>query len=783
MSSSVATSSQCLHCGISFVPHVVQDQFCCSGCHFVHDLIQGEGFADFYKLLGRKGLNPLNDQPTTPANFEWLREATDGQSEAVLNAGNLTCTACVWLIERLFRKQRGANRVAVDVSRSTISIWWNPETFDPVQFAKELHRFGYPVSEKQLTDEDTEALAHSESRALLTRLGVTFGLAMNTMAFTLPSYLGLEFSDALAGLFRLISFASATLALAVGGSYFFQRAGAALRAGVLHLDIPISIGLIVAFLGSLGGLFAGIESLMYFDFVATFSALMLAGRWLHIRLIEKNRRDLRAREKQILLVKKRNASGEFESIKPHEIETSDEIEVGPGSLIPVNGNLLSPDAVAISRDWINGEPEPIQCEKGQQIPAGSRNATDGPLRILTQSKFSGSLIEKLLSAVPSPVEAGGRSKILATYLYVVLAVAIIGAATWFFKTGDLVLTLQVLISVLVVSCPCALGLALPLVDEILNSRMRRNGIFIRSGEIWKKLPHIKQLILDKTGTLTELVPKLLNADVLNRIPATELPVLAALINTNHHPHSAAIREAIIQKFGPGSLNAPADIDVEDIPGSGMRTLHDATEWRLGKASWAGDTDSGSATVFTKAGQELATFEFGETIRDGAAAEIAALHREGYKTEILSGDPDRARVVKIGKQIGIPPTHIYSSYSPGQKAEHISDGQPEATLFIGDGGNDSLALEAAACSGSPATGIRAIESKTDFVFVGRSFQAIRRLFHAARRRRHIVAMVFIVAVLYNVAAVGLCLAGLMNPLLAAVLMPLSSIVTTAIATRV
>ena len=781
---SAATAAiHCQHCGISFVPRQAEALFCCSGCHFVHDLIQGEGFADFYQLLGKKSLNPLNEQPTTPVQFDWLKDASEGKSEMVLHVGNLTCTACVWLIERLFRKQKGALRLAVDVNRGAVSIWWDPESFDPVAFAAELHRFGYPVSEKELTEEDIETITHSESRALLTRLGVTFGLALNTMAFTLPSYLGLEFSDSLAGLFRLVSFASATLAMAVGGSYFFQRAGNALRAGILHLDIPISIGLIVAFLGSVGGLLAGIESLMYFDFVATFSALMLAGRWLHIRLIEKNRRDLRAREKQIMHLKRRNSSGELEAVKPADIEVGDEIEVAPDSLIPVRGNLVSPDSSVISGDWINGEPEPLQCSKGQGIPAGSRNASGSSLCLLAQTSFSGSLIEKLMQATPEPSgETGGHPRVLAIYLYSVLVVALLGACAWFYRTGDIVLTLQVLISVLVVSCPCALGLALPLVDEILNSRMRRHGVFVRSGEIWRKLPRIKSLILDKTGTLTELVPKLKNPEVLAGISGNDLAALASLVNANHHPHSAAIREALIQGPGPRSLEGLDHFLVEDFPGKGMRVHREQTEWRLGKSSWASTDNTSPETVFTKNGDRMASFEFAETIREGAGNEIAALHREGYETEILSGDPDRARVIKIGNQLGISPTHIYSSYSPNQKAEHIASGDPKTTLFIGDGGNDSLALDAAGCSGSPATGIRAIESKTDFVFVGRSFQAVRRLFHAARRRRRVVLMVFLVAVIYNLAAVGLCLAGLMNPLLAAVLMPLSSIVTTAMATR-
>lgn len=782
--STASAASHCQHCGISFVPRQTSVRFCCSGCHFVHDLIQGEGFADFYQLLGKKSLSPLNDQPTTPAQFDWLKEAAAGKNEMVLHVGNLTCTACVWLIEQLFRKQEGALRLAVNVNRGSVSIWWNPQTFDPVIFASELHRFGYPVSEKGLSEEDVESLSHSESRALLTRLGVTFGLALNTMAFTLPSYLGLEFSDSLAELFRLVSFASATLAMAVGGSYFFQRAGAALRAGILHLDIPISIGLIAAFLGSLGGLIAGIESLMYFDFVATFSALMLAGRWLHIRLIEKNRRDLRAREKQIMFLKRRGASGEMETVKAADIEVGDEIEVAPGSLIPVRGNLLSPASSVVSLDWINGEPEPVQCRKGGEIPAGSRNASGSPLRVLAQTSFSGSMIEKLLQTTPAETgERGAHPKVLAIYLYTVIAVALLGAGAWLLRTGEMVLTLQVFISVLVVSCPCALGLALPLVDEILNSRMRRHGVFVRSAEIWRKLPRIKTLILDKTGTLTELVPALKNPEVFESISESGLAALASLVNANHHPHSAAIREALIQYSGSGSLEGMKNFPAEDVPGCGIKARTGETEWRLGKSSWAGKGTVKSGTVFTKNGEVLAAFEFAETIRDGAAEEIAALHQEGYQTEILSGDPDRARVAAIGNQLGIPPEHIYSSHSPDQKAEHIVGGEPETTLFVGDGGNDSLALDAAACSGSPATGIRAIEGKTDFVFVGRSFQAVRRLLHAANRRRRMVLMVFLVAVLYNVAAIGLCLAGLMNPLLAAVLMPLSSLVTTTLATRV
>src|SRR5690606_37592218 len=236
-----------------------------------------------------------------------------------LRLGNLSCTACLWLIDHLLRLYPGVLRRNGDTSRSVLTLWWNPGEFAAMDFLRELHRHGYPPSLCRPEEEE----APQESRALLTRLAVTAGLAMNTMAFTLPSYLGLEQGSELSRLFTLVAFASATLALAVGGSYFFQRALSSLRLRALHMDVPISLGLAAAWLGSTGGLLFGVENMLYFDFVAIFAFLMLSGRYLHLRLLDRNRRQLHASEREISTTHRLDASGRRERIPLARVETGD----------------------------------------------------------------------------------------------------------------------------------------------------------------------------------------------------------------------------------------------------------------------------------------------------------------------------------------------------------------------------------------------------------------------------------------------------------------------------
>jgi Cu2+-exporting ATPase len=376
--------------------------------------------------------------------------------------------------------------------------------------------------------------------------------------------------------------------------------------------------------------------------------------------------------------------------------------------------------------------------------------------------------------------------------------------------------LQVLISILVVSCPCALGLALPLLDEILLAKLKKHGLFIRRHSLWSRLKGINRLDFDKTGTLTEPVKRLADPGAIDRLDTPSLAALRRLTGTNHHPVGRALREVIVARFGIGILpmnrgetsgdpgpplaNPPEPIAplpksplrspqhgqdahaTSEIPGKGVAFTEAGTTWRLGRGDWAAG-QVGDACVFSRDGVAIASFRFEEAIRDGAVEPLRRLRARGYRLRILSGDPDAGRVAATAAKLGLDPVDVHANLTPAEKAAFIADDHPDKTLFVGDGGNDGLAFEAAAASGSPATGIRAIENRADFVFTGRGFHAIPLLLDAAERRKRAVAKLFTVALLYNLGAVALCLAGLMSPLLAAILMPLSSLVTTSMAARV
>lgn len=780
---------RCIHCGNSFQPRFETEAFCCSGCRVVYELIQSGGFGSFYELLGRRVLQPAENGDPAADQISELKDAiteaetarTDDANSArlKLRIGNLSCTACVWLIDHLFRQYPGSLKSSADTSRSTLTLWWNPGEFDAIAFVKDLYQYGYPASLVNELEDD----APQESRALLTRLGVTAGLAMNTMAFTLPSYLGMETTDDLARLFTMVAFASATLALAVGGSYFFQRALGALKLKSLHMDVPISLGLIAAYLGSLGGLAFGIEGMLYFDFVAMFAFLMLGGRWLHLRLLERNRRQLWARERDLSATFRLGEKGRRQRIPLRKIEAGDRLEITPGAMVPVDAELLE-NTGRFHLDWINGEPEPVPFRAGQTLPAGAKNGNPNRIEVTAKNAFAGSFLEQLLGNEDRAEtgELSGAHPILKYYLTVVILIATGGGAAWLYQGKGLADALQVFISVLVVSCPCALGLALPLLDEMLLSKLKQEGIFIRRASVWQRLRSIRILAFDKTGTLTEPVKRLSDPDVVTTLDAPALQALRHLTVTNHHPAGKALHEELTSRYGIASQ--PLDAIITETAGSGLSSTIDGITWKLGRGDWACDEPGASTHCsLSRDGQLVASFVLTESIRDGAVKQLHQLARQGYLLRILSGDPDHARVKTTAAQLGINSENVFSNLTPEEKAELISKDPERDTLFVGDGGNDSLAFQAAAASGTPATGIRAIEGQADFVFTGRGFHAISLLLTKTQRRHRFVALIFATALTYNLIAVSLCLTGHMNPLLAAVLMPISSIVTTAIAARV
>jgi Cu2+-exporting ATPase len=387
--------------------------------------------------------------------------------------------------------------------------------------------------------------------------------------------------------------------------------------------------------------------------------------------------------------------------------------------------------------------------------------------------WSESLLAKLLRITPGAAPRNiALERFIRAYIIVAVTLALGGFFAWLAIGGGMLPAMQVLISVLVVSCPCASGVALPLTRDLATSQLRRLGVFIREGEVWTKLEQVRHVVFDKTGTLTLEAMTLLNPEVLRLLTAEESAVLLAMVQINPHPVSGCLREQLLADGVEPALCAA----VAETIGFGLEVKQSGAVWKLGRPEWAGGTKGDC--VFSRDGEVLAAFHFGEEARADAVEEIATLRHQGHRVSILSGDR-REKVDAMADRLHLSRTDCHAEMTPEGKAEWITRNDHRDTLYIGDGANDSLAFDKAWCTGTPAIDRSLLEQKSDFYFLGRGLNGIRALFNTATTRRRTAQCVVAFAIAYNAVAIALCLFGRMNPLMAAILMPASSLVSLAI----
>lgn len=722
---------------------------------------------------------PADPALLEPRDYAWLREAVAAAETAAgpatpsleIEVQGISCAACVWLIERIFLRCPGTGRIEVNAQTGRLRLSWRAGAFDAEGFARLLQAFGYVAGPA-----GAEGSERPESRDLVRRIGLSTAFAMNVMLFTLPTYFGMEASFEYAPLFGTLSLVFATLSLLAGGGYFLVRAWRAIRLGVLHIDLPISLGIVGAYVGSFYGWAAGIEEFVYFDFVSGFIVLMLTGRWAQVAAVERNRRRLLSRQPTPPSVTVLAPDGRSREVAPDRLKSGQHFLSATGRTIPVESRLLAKEAT-FSLAWINGEAEPRVFREGQRVPSGAVALDRNAVVLEATEAWEESLLAKLLRT-----ERRGEyrhrlvERIVQMYLIGILGVSALAGIGWWLASGDLLHAGAVVTAVLVVSCPCALGLAIPLADEMATVALRRRGVFVRTGDLWPRLARLRKVVFDKTGTLTRETPELRNPEVVAALSAEAKAALLALVRDNPHPVSRALLEALVVEGGVVPLGG----EVRETVGAGVAL----GEWTLGRADWRAAPDEGAnarretGVVLRRSGREVATFHLADAARPDACEEIAALAKRGLAIFVLSGDR-REKVAALGQELGLPPGSGVGELSPEGKAAWLETMGAGDALMLGDGANDSLAFDRALCRGTPAVHRGLLSEKADFYYLGPGIAGVRALLEVDEARRHTGVALLIFMVAYNAAAVGLAVAGLMNPLFAAVLMPLSSLATLAI----
>jgi Cu2+-exporting ATPase len=772
----------CKHCDAVFQPTDGRTEFCCSGCEYVYRLIRGQKLDKFYTL--RQGTaQPVGSVVFQPRDYRWLEglgkasnEEADPLASLTLDVQGVSCVGCVWLIEKVFMDLPGARSIRVNANTGQMKLRWLKDTFDLVGFARQLQGFGYLLGPAGQS-------VKKESSRLVVKIGLSGALALNAMLFTLPVYLGMRDDFQFAGLFGVLAFVFASLSLVIGGSYFFRRSIMSIRRGVLHIDLPISLGIIAAYGASVYAWFQGHSENIYFDFVSTFIFLMLVGRWTQQIAVEKNRNHLLSEGVKLPAVSLFEKNGEpCEETKAVELlEPGEHYSVVEGQAIPVCSKLVD-SAASLGMDWISGESEVRSARAGQLIEAGAINVSHGEIRLEALESWSDSILSKLLRVES---EEGRKDrlmeKIIRFYLIVVLFAAAIGGGFWMFFLGDSQVALQVFVSILVVSCPCALGVSLPLADEIAVAKLRRKGVYVRSESFWARLRRVRKVIFDKTGTLTLESLVLRNPEALRNLSDGNRSILYAMVRNNRHPVSSCLREYLLADGYDMASSIPEGILREET-GQGLEFTTDGHVWRLGRGDWveSGEIEEEDERLmsdcrFSCDGNLVTSFALKDSVREDARSAVAKLKEGGHNVFILSGDRQE-KVSSMARLLGLSEKDGMGQLTPEEKAKWVQSVDKDDTLMIGDGANDSLAFDAATCRGTPAIDRGLLEQKADFYFMGRNLGGILSLFQMAKAHHRAVMLVMVFAVVYNVIAVGFCLIGWMNPLLAAILMPISSLVS-------
>ncbi|HSP78342.1 MAG TPA: heavy metal translocating P-type ATPase metal-binding domain-containing protein, partial [Myxococcaceae bacterium] len=766
------SAAACLHCGSPVPEGSSLKEFCCAGCEAVHHLLHEQGLSRYYALADGKAAPA--PEPRRERSLAWLEplvvrsEATSSPVCALeLDVQGIHCAACVWLMNEVFRRQEGGASLTVNPALGKVRLAWRKGLFDVASFLRTVEGFGYLFGPSRKRPE-------ASSSELPIRLGICAAITMNVMLFSVSFYVGLTPADgAVFSLFsRLIVWLSSVVVV-VGGWPFFRSAWRGLRSGVLHLDLPIALGILLVYGTSLAQVARdGRGDLAYFDTLNTFVTLMLVGRWLQQRVLERNRRFLLEDEGADGLFARRQEGERLVTVRATELRAGDALVIAPGELVPVEAELLDAHA-RFSTDWITGESDVREVARGGEVPAGAFNAARSAAHVRARTDFQDSPLVALLRQTPAsesgvPTHARFWNTVSRGWVLAVLLIASAGFLLWL-PAGE-GRALEVAVALLVVTCPCAIGIAVPLAYELSQTRLRRLGLFVRRQDLLDRLPRVRKVLFDKTGTLTLNRLELVDRAAVEGLSPELRDVAFDMVARSNHPVSRCLTAALSRTGARFS----ADAQVTEHPGLGLELLRADGRWRLGAPDWAAPGTTGlEGTVLSLEGQPRASFSLRESVRADARRELAALQASGREVWLISGDsPERVRA--LAEALGVPASHALGGQRPEDKAAVVSRLDAADTLYLGDGVNDSLAFERALCAGTPAIDRPVLPGKSDFFLLGEGLSAIREALGLSLRLRQVVRRLLVLAGAYNALAVAVGLAGWMTPLRAALAMPVSSL---------
>ena len=786
-------SVECDHCSLSVPAGLVEAnaelQFCCNGCRVAFEVIHEHGLDGYYDIKSRIETPEQPAQRSGRAFTEfddpafhrlYCRTLPSSLATVELYLEGVHCAACVWLVEKLTVVVDGVAEVRLDLGRSLATVTWNPETTPLSQVARFLDSIGY--APHPFRGVDARDMARREERSLLIRIAVAGAIAGNVMLIAFALYGGSfhGITDEFRILFRWVSLALAIPSVAWCASVFYRGAWGALKTRTLHMDLPIAIGILAGFIQGAVNTVRG-SGEIYFDSVTALIFFLLVGRFLQRR---QQRRAASSTELLFSIAPATARLVEADGVREVPLEAlspGNTVEIRAGDSIPADGTVVDGSST-LDRSLLTGESQPEPVAVGDPVHAGTVNLAG---RLLVEVRVTGedTRVGRLMRLVEEGAMRRAPVVLLADrisgwFVAIVLALAAITLGVWLKLDPEHAVGHAV--ALLIVSCPCALGLATPLAVSAAIGRAARKNILIKGGDALENLARPGRMLLDKTGTVTE-----------GRLGVVRWwgdesvkPMVAAIERHSAHPVARALSE------DSSEIGAPDATEVQEITGAGISGVCEGRNVLVASTSHLahllgslpkeavaaadGFANEGLSPVAVAINKKVvAVAGIGDPLRADSENSVAAIRDSGWQVEILSGDHP-AVVRSIANQVGIAPAAARGAATPEDKLEAVREAATKTTVaMVGDGVNDAAALAVATVGIGVHGGAEATLAAAD-VYLGRpGLEPVVDLLRGSRRTLGVIRRNLVFSLTYNVVAVTFAITGHMSPLLAAILMPLSS----------
>ena len=758
--------------------------FCCTGCEAVFELVQSKVLGDFYERLGKNSLEPVNFKQNLGVFDSFVRPTNEGFSEIHLVIDGIFCAACVWLNEKILIEEQGVIEASVNPITHKARVVFDERQVSLKRILTLIQSIGYKPSAYDPLKQEQKAL--STKREFYSKLVVAIACVMNVMWIAVAKYAGF-FSLMDAQTKDILNFAEFVLASPVlfyTGSAFYKNAYFSLKHGQISMDFLVIFGASLAYAYSLWAMFSrGGE--VYFDSVAMIICFVFVGKYLEV-LVKKHATDTMDGLNDFLKGEILVFNGkEFAPKDAYAVQVGDIIQLKTGDKILIDGVCVRGEA-SIDSSSLSGESEPVLVQAGTNINSACV-VLDGSVEYRALKPYAESKLSQIISLLELSQKPKIQSLVAQIAVYFsrsVLAVALLCFCFWYFvRESGAEFALINAISVLIIACPCALALATPVSNLIALFQALKLKVLFKSSDKIEDLSKCDYAVFDKTGVLTDFKLKIARYELNQKANLNEL---FAFIGLSNHPVSASIREFLQEKVRDKKhLEFSA---VKEIRAKGISARLKNDKFIGGNAQFLQECGikmnqkfSDTHFVFAKNGEILAHFEFQSVLRAGAIELISYLKKIKMPIKMLTGDNEKA-AQKVASKLGI--TDFTAFCLPENKMQVITTlSQKHKVLMVGDGVNDALALQNAAVAVSLKQGADLAAQNSDIILLKNDLRALEQAIRLSKKTFIIIKQNLAFSLCYNALTIPLAFVGLINPLVAAASMSLSSVVVILNALRI